>query len=116
MTSRMFFLFSFHKGEKIQYLQQIYSNVVVLCRLRRVLSAESGITILLAHVITPNTDLPHIIMIIIIIFYIYLSLTYLVKNFLKFKFESQHLVFVNFTSVNLSWAQCTCYWSNLISG
>ena len=35
------------------------------------------------------------------------------KNFLKLKFES-HLVFVNFTSVNLYWAQCSCYRSNLI--
>ena len=56
---------------------------MVLCRLRRVLSAESGITILLANVIMPNTDLPPIIMIIIIIFYMYLSLTYLVKKFLE---------------------------------
>ena len=55
---------------------------MVLCRLRRVLSAESGITILLANVIMPNTDLPPI-MIIIIIFYMYLSLTYLVKKFLE---------------------------------
>ena len=81
MTIRMYFYF--HFTSVIKYSTYSKSTFVVLCRLRRVLSAESGITI--ANVIMPNTDLPHIIMIImiIIIFYMYLSLTYLVKKFLE---------------------------------
>ena len=83
MTIRMYFYF--HFTSVIKYSTYSKSTFVVLCRLRGVLSAESGITILLANVIMPNTDLPHIIMIImiIIIFYMYLSLTYLVKKFLE---------------------------------
>ena len=82
MAIRMYFYF--HFTSVIKYSTYNKSTFVVLCRLRRVLSAESGIAILLANVIMPNTDLPHIIMIIIIIiFYMYLSLTYLVKKFLE---------------------------------
>lgn len=85
MTIRMYFYF--HCTSAIKYSIYSKSTFVVLCKLRRVLSAESGITILLANVIMPNTDLPHIIMIIIIkhllLFYMYLSLTYLVKKFLE---------------------------------
>ena len=84
LNDRVRMYFYFHFTSVIKYSTYSKSTFVVLCRLRRVLSAESGIAILLANVIMPNTDLPHIIMIIIIIiFYMYLSLTYLVQKFLE---------------------------------